>query len=173
MYSDFKANFDEVLEKDGCFSIDHRNIQTLAVEIFKFFNELSATIMKYFRLSHQPHTAWGIRTVTYGTESISFLTLKFWSIVPQEIKKNCKSLTVCSYHVTYAFQSGSTLCSCLNVKELLARNRCKFWNLSDCNGTRIHNHLVRKQTKWLSVHLQTKWLWVRIPLQSCKSLDSF
>ena len=61
MYSDFKANFDEVLEKDGCFNIDHRNIQTLAVEIFKFFNGLSATIMKYFRLSHQPHTAWGIR----------------------------------------------------------------------------------------------------------------
>ena len=31
--------------------------------------------------------------------------------------------TVCSYHVTYAFQSKSTLYSCLNVKELLARNR--------------------------------------------------
>ena len=31
-------------------------------------------------------------------------------------------LTVCSYHVTYAFQSESTLYSCLNVKELLARN---------------------------------------------------
>ena len=27
--------------------------------------------------------------------------------------------TVCSYHVTYAFQSESTLYSCLNVKELL------------------------------------------------------
>ena len=32
-------------------------------------------------------------------------------------------LTVCSYHVTYAFQSKSTLYCCLNVKELLARNR--------------------------------------------------
>ena len=31
--------------------------------------------------------------------------------------------TVCSYHVTYAFQSESTLHSCLNVKKLLARNR--------------------------------------------------
>ena len=27
--------------------------------------------------------------------------------------------TVCSYHVTYAFQSESTLYSCLNVKEFL------------------------------------------------------
>ena len=32
-------------------------------------------------------------------------------------------MTVYSYHVTYAFQSESTLYSCLNVKELLARNR--------------------------------------------------
>ena len=32
-------------------------------------------------------------------------------------------LSVCFYHVTYAFQSESTLYSCLNVKELLARSR--------------------------------------------------
>ena len=35
-------------------------------------------------------------------------------------------LTVCFYHVTYAFQSESTLYSCLNVKELLARSRRKI-----------------------------------------------
>ena len=28
--------------------------------------------------------------------------------------------TVCTYHATYAFQSESTIYSCLNVKELLA-----------------------------------------------------
>ena len=57
-----------------------------------------------------------------------------------------KNMTVCSYHVTYAFQSESTLYSCLNVKELLARNRREIGSLSDCNGTRTHNHLVRKRT---------------------------
>ena len=86
-------------------------------------------------------------------------------------------LTVCYYHVMYAFQSKSTLYSCLNVKELLARNRRDIWNLSDCNGTRTHNHLVRKPTlnhlaklaslaKWLNVRLQTKCLWVQILLLS-------
>ena len=43
-------------------------------------------------------------------------------------------------------------------------------------GIRTHNHLVRKRilshldslAKWLSVPLRTKWLWVRIPLQSLK-----
>ena len=54
--------------------------------------------------------------------------------------------TVCSYHVTYAFQSESTLYSSLNVKELLARNRREIWSLSDCNWTRTHNHLVHKRT---------------------------
>ena len=55
-------------------------------------------------------------------------------------------LTVCSYNATYAFKSKSTLYSCLNVKELIARNRCDIWNLSDCNGTRTHNYLARKRT---------------------------
>ena len=72
-------------------------------------------------------------------------------------------LTVCSCHVTYAFQSESTLYSCLNVKELLARSRCIISSLSDCNLTRTQNHLVRKRTlnhlakltKWLSCVLGT------------------
>ena len=38
---------------------------------------------------------------------------------------NHKERTVCSYHVTYAFQSESTLYSCLNVKELFARTKNK------------------------------------------------
>ena len=55
-------------------------------------------------------------------------------------------MTVCSCHVTYAFQSESTLYIWLNAKELLTRNRRDFWSLSDCNRTRTHNHLVRKRT---------------------------
>ena len=67
---------------------------------------------------------------------------------------------------------------CLNVKKLLAWSRCHIWSLSDNNVIRTHNHLVHKQTlnhlaklawnwaKWLSVHIETKWLWVRITLLS-------
>ena len=32
------------------------------------------------------------------------------------------SMTVCYYHVTYAFQSKSTTHGCLNIKQLLTRN---------------------------------------------------
>ena len=55
-------------------------------------------------------------------------------------------MTICHSHITYAFQSESTLYSCLNIKELLARNRRDIWSLSDTNGIRTHNHLVRKRT---------------------------
>ena len=59
--------------------------------------------------------------------------------------KTLWNLTVCSYHVTYAFQSESTLFSCLNVKELLAQSRREIWSLSDCNWTQTNNHLVHER----------------------------
>ena len=38
------------------------------------------------------------------------------------------NLTLCYYHVTYAFQSESAHFNCLNVKELHARNRRDIWS---------------------------------------------
>ena len=72
--------------------------------------------------------------------------LYFISNLAWIIFKGQLGLTICSYHVTYSFQSESTLYSCLNIKELLARNRRDISNLSDCNGTQTHNHVVRKRT---------------------------
>ena len=60
------------------------------------------------------------------------------------------SLTVCSCQVTYAFQSESTLYSCLNVKKFLPRTRCEIWRWSDWNWTQTQNHLV---LKWTLNHL--------------------
>ena len=74
-------------------------------------------------------------------------------------------LIVCSYHVTYSFHCESTLHSCLNVKELIAQSRRHIWRLSDCNGTRLASF-----AKLLSDRSQTKWLLVRVPLQSLRLL---
>ena len=41
VYSDFKSSFEGLLMKDNSFSIHERNIQSLAIEIYKFLNGLS------------------------------------------------------------------------------------------------------------------------------------
>ena len=73
-------------------------------------------------------------------------------------------LNVCFCHVTYSFQSESTLYSCLNVKELLAQSMPKVWRFSDCNWTGTQNYLVHK---WTFHHLANMAKWLSCVLSSC------
>ena len=74
----------------------------------------------------------------------------------REKSKHKPNLTVCSYHVTYAFQSEFTLFNCLNVKQLLARSRLKISSLSDCNWGQTYSqmHGTNKHPQHSSVILQ-------------------
>ena len=51
------------------------------------------------------------------------------------------SFSTSIFTYAYSFQSESTLYSCLNVQELLARSRREIWRWSDCDWTRTQNHL--------------------------------
>ena len=62
-------------------------------------------------------------------------------LLPQRMDSNNRM--ICCYHITYVLQRESALYSWLNVRKLLARNRHDIWNLSDSNGIRTRNHLVR------------------------------
>ena len=84
-------------------------------------------------------------------------------------------------------ECGSTLYSCVNVKELLAGNRDDIRSLSGCNGTQTHNQLVHQSQRALNIqpcsqmHRKYKysqhssiiwpvwldWLKVRLRLSGC------
>ena len=52
VYSDYKSTFQELLHKDASFSMYHRNIQTLPIEIYKQIQGLSQTITgKVFKIN--------------------------------------------------------------------------------------------------------------------------
>ena len=97
VYKDTNLTFDELLRKDNSFTIHHRNLQKLATEMYKVYNDLSPTIMKSvfpervvpfnFR-NKNPFITTNINSVFNGSETISFRGPKLWTLVPEEIKNS-------------------------------------------------------------------------------------
>ena len=97
VYNDHNSSFNELLNMDNSFTIHERNLQKLATEMFKVKNNLSPTFMKtIFTLSKNPYnlrtkqiyTSENIRTVSYGSETISHRGPKTWTLIPEEIKNS-------------------------------------------------------------------------------------
>ena len=92
VYNDNNLTYEELLRKDNSFTVHERNIQALAIEMYKMCNNLSPDIMKLViplkgtnqYCSSFPFKSRNVDTVRYGTETISFLGPKIWSIIPNE-----------------------------------------------------------------------------------------
>ena len=101
VYNDLVSTFDELLTKDKSFTIHHRNIQTLAIEIYKVINNISPEIMKEIFVlkskcmynTREIFVTHNVCTEHYGKETLSYLGPKIWNIIPSEIKSSA-TLTV-------------------------------------------------------------------------------
>ena len=100
VYKNTQLTFEELLRKDNSFSIHHRNLQKLVVEIYKVKNNLSPALMKdvfperllpYNLRNANSCQSSNVNTVYNGTEAVSFRAPKTWALVPEDIK-NAKSL---------------------------------------------------------------------------------
>ena len=88
-------SFEALLAKDKSFTIHERNIQTLAIELYKVAYGISPKIMRLvFPTRPNVNYPWenifqtfNVRTVSWGTESLSHLGPKIWNIIPLELKK--------------------------------------------------------------------------------------
>ena len=76
------SSFEKLLEKDGSVTIDTGNFQTLAIEMFKVYKNMSQAIIAHifhiwqnnYNLKHNSYFAIpAVKSVCHGTESLSNL----------------------------------------------------------------------------------------------------
>ena len=96
VYGNNNLTFQDLLEKDNSMMIHHKNLQKLAIEMYKVKNKISPTSMQnlFTERVHQydlrNKNDWegeNVRTVKYGKETIKCLGPKTWSLVPNDIKE--------------------------------------------------------------------------------------
>ena len=102
VYEDNCSSFEELLKKDGSFKIHQKNIQSLAIELYKVKNNQSNTIMNEifelrnvsYNLRSQTDFDSGLaRTNSFGIDSLKYMAAKVWDMVPNDIK-NVDSLHI-------------------------------------------------------------------------------
>ena len=86
-YNDKSSSYSELLTKDRSVTIHHRNIRALAAEIYKVIQGISPPLLNEVFVPHQCNydlrgnsflERRRVKSVRYGTKSISFLAPKIW-----------------------------------------------------------------------------------------------
>ena len=95
VYRDYESTFEDLLTKDGSFTVHHYNIQTLAKELYKVYNNISQTTFGelftrnnngYYLRSKSDFVFPQIRTVLKGSNSIRCFGPIIWNLIPEELK---------------------------------------------------------------------------------------
>ena len=95
VHNDNTSSFYELLQKDNSFTIHHRNIQKLALEMYRVKHRIAPKIIcELFNEANVPYNlrqdvsfrTYNVKTVLYGTETLSYLVPKIWNLVPSNIR---------------------------------------------------------------------------------------
>ena len=101
IYNDKSSTFENLLKRNNSVCFHHRNLQFLAIELYKVKHELSPVFLNEIFLRNEKDfngrktsffKSRSIRSVLSGSESLSFVGPKIWDMVPFNLQ-NAKSLT--------------------------------------------------------------------------------
>ena len=107
VHNDNISSFEQLLKLSGAITIHHRNLQFLAIEIYKALNNLSSPLMsELFQVKDLTYNlrkgdilvTRNAKTKNYGTDSISYFAPKIWKLIP-EVIRNSKSLNIFKYKI--------------------------------------------------------------------------
>ena len=115
VYKDKSLTFEQMLLRDGSFTIHQRNLQKLAIEMYEVKNGLSPAIMvNLFTLKEQGNGDFVIpqvKTVNRGVETIRYRGPLTWNMVPEDIR-NAESLSIFKNKIKYWKPTGCTCRLC-------------------------------------------------------------
>ena len=93
--NDKSSSYEELLTKDRSVTIHYRNVRALATEIYKVIQGISPPLLNEVFVQRECNydlrrnnflERRRVKSMRYGTESISFLAPKIWENLPNEIK---------------------------------------------------------------------------------------
>ena len=94
VYDDYVSSFTQLLLKDNSVTIHVRNIQALAIQLYKVTKGLSPLIMSevFILKEEQKYPTSNIfktrntHTKAFGLQSLSYLGPKIWNLIPPHLK---------------------------------------------------------------------------------------
>ena len=95
VYQDQNSTFEELLIRDNSVTIHVRNLQSLAIELYKVVNNIAPELMKkilpVIENKRYPTPSIfetnNVHTTKFGIESLAHLGPKIWNIIPDDLKQ--------------------------------------------------------------------------------------
>ena len=95
VYNHYITLFEDLLKKNNSFKIHHKNIQSLAIELFEVKKRIANPILRdifllrfidYNLRSQTDFSVSSINTTHFGLNSLRYFASKVWNMVPLELK---------------------------------------------------------------------------------------